>query len=182
MPNFARALHGVFVKGREIGRHLGPDPIRPAERDTMGQNMKKTRWILGGVTAFFALLCALEAYKVWKGWDGPGTMVLIVGGIFAIISVIFFLFPSRETATKWPDRKELIRMGVIGGSFALYINFMEWVGYLLGTWLFLAVIAKYISPSRLSVILIWTGAVAIGTYIIFKKYLFMYLPAGFIGI
>jgi len=109
-------------------------------------------------------------------------MALIVGGIFAVISAICLLFPSRETAARWPSRKELIRMGVIGGSFALYINFMEWVGYLLGTWLFLAFIAKYISPSRLSVILIWTGALAIGTYIIFKKYLFMYLPAGFIGI
>jgi len=144
--------------------------------------MKRTDRILGGVTAFFTLLCSLEAYRVWKGWDGPGTMALIVGGIFAVISAIFFLFPSREIAARWPSRKELIRMGVIGGSFALYINFMEWVGYLLGTWLFLAFITKYISPSRLSVILIWTGALAIGTYIIFKKYLFMYLPAGFIGI
>jgi len=145
--------------------------------------MRYTNKILGGVMGGFGLLCFFEAYRIWNGWEGTGTMALIVGGIFIVISIIFLLFPSRETTSiQWPGRKEMLSIGVIGGSFALYITSMKWVGYPISTWLFLAVVTKYNSPSRISTTLIWTGAVAVGTYIIFKKYLLMYLPAGFIGI
>jgi len=139
--------------------------------------------ILGGVMGGLGLLCLFEAYRIWNGWEGTGTMALIVGGILIVISIIFLLFPSRETTSiQWPSKKEMLSIGVIGGSFALYISLMEWLGYTLTTWLFMAAVTKYISNRRISIILIWTGAVAVGTYIIFKKYLLMYLPAGFIGI
>lgn len=133
--------------------------------------------------AGFGLLCLTEAYRIWNGWDGTGTMALLVGGVCSLLSVIYLLFPSPNTTSiQWPSRKEWISIGLIGGPFALYLTFMNWLGYLISTWLFLAIVAKYISPTRTSVILIWTGAVAIGTYIVFKKYLMMYLPGGFLGI
>lgn len=145
--------------------------------------MRSEDRIMGAVTAGFGLLCIFEAFRIWKGWDGPGTMTFFVGGIFLVVSVFFFVSPRREsTPIKWPSKKEMVSMGVIGGSFGLYVYLMEWLGYLVDTWVFLAFVAKYISPTRLSVIVAWTGAVAVGTYIIFKNYLFIYLPAGFIGI
>lgn len=145
--------------------------------------MKFVDRIIGLVMAGFGLLCLTEAYRIWNGWDGTGTMVLLVGGIFSVLSAIYLLFPSPDTTSiQWPSRKEWLSIGLIGGPFALYLTFMNWLGYMISTWLFLAIVAKYISPTRISVILIWTGAVAIGTYIVFKKYLMMYLPGGFLGI
>ena len=131
------------------------------------------------------LICFFEAYSIGMGLEGPGTMPFIVGIICTLTSIIFLFFPSRKNKPMTlPDKNkiEIRSIGVVGGSFALYIYFMDLVGYALGTWIFLAVIVKYISPTRLYIILIWTGAVAVGTYIIFKKYLFLPLPAGFLGI
>lgn len=145
--------------------------------------MKFVDRIIGLVMAGLGLLCLTEAYRIWNGWDGTGTMALLVGGIFSVLSAIYLLFPSPDTTSiQWPSRKEWLSIGLIGGPFALYLTFMNWLGYMISTWLFLAIVAKYISPTRISVILIWTGTVAIGTYIVFKKYLMMYLPGGFLGI
>lgn len=145
--------------------------------------MKFADRIIGGVMALFAIICFVETNRIWNGWGGTGTMTLIVGGICIVISIIFLIFPSRETTSiQWPVKKEMLSIGVIGGIFALYINLMNWLGYPISTWLFLAVVTRYISPRRISTILIWTGMVAVGTYIILNKYLFMSLPAGFIGI
>ncbi len=145
--------------------------------------MRSADPILGVALAALGALCLFESFRLKGGWQGAGTMPLIVGTILLITSFVLLLSTSHaSTPIQWPSRKEIRGMGVIGGSFGLYIYVIDWLGYALGTWLFLAIVARYISPSRLSVILIWTGAVAIGTYIIFKKYLFMYLPEGFIGI
>lgn len=139
--------------------------------------------ILGGVIGLLGLFCLIEAYRIWNGWEGTGTMPLIVGGISIFLSVIFLVFPSHETTpVRWPNKKEMFSIGMIGGSFAFYISIMNWVGYPISTWFFLAFVARYISSNRTSVILLWTGVAAVGSYIIFKKFLDMYLPVGFIGI
>jgi len=49
--------------------------------------MGRRNYLMGGVTAFLGLLCLIETYRIWTAWDGPGTMTLIVGGIFAAVSV-----------------------------------------------------------------------------------------------
>ncbi len=139
--------------------------------------------ILGGVFGLLGLFCLIEAYRIWNGWDGTGIMPLIVGGIFIFLSAKFLLFPSQETMPmRRLNRKEMVGVGVIGSAFAFYISIMNWVGYPLSTWFLLAFVAKYISPTRASIILLWTGAVAIGSYILFKRFLGMYLPVGFVGI
>jgi hypothetical protein len=139
--------------------------------------------VLGVVLAMFAVLCLGEAYRIWNGWDGTGTMALIVGGVFTILAVRFLVFPSAEhTAIEPPSRNEWFGMAAVGGPFALYLIVINWLGYVLSTWLLLAVVSKLIAPTRTAAILAWTGAVAIGTYILFKRYLMMYLPAGVLGI
>lgn len=129
------------------------------------------------------LSCFLETFRVWNGWDGTGVMVLVTGGLFLVLMIIFLIFPDRSiTSIQWFSKKEMLHMGILSGAFALYIILMDELGYLLATWLFLVGVTKYISPSKILTILIWTGVVALGTYIIFKKYLGMYLPIGLIDI
>jgi hypothetical protein len=130
-----------------------------------------------------SLACFIEASRVWNGWDGTGVMVLVTGGLLLILMVIFLVFPDRSISPiQWFSKKEMLHMGILSGAFALYIILMDELGYLLATWLFLVGVTKHISPSRIYTILIWTGVVALGTYIIFKKYLGMYLPVGLIDI
>ena len=149
----------------------------------MVDGMRIADLIVGLVLALLGLICLYEAHRIWVGWEGTGTMALIVGAIFIILSAIFLLNPSRPTTgIEWPGKKQLVGITVIGVSFALYNQLMGFLGYPLSTWLFLCGIGRYISGSRTLTTVIWTGAVAVGTYIIFKTYLHMYLPAGFLGI
>ncbi len=145
--------------------------------------MKFADRILGGIMGFLGVFCFVEAYRIWNGWDGTGVMPFLAGWISIILSVMFLVFPSRDTTPfQWPERKEISKIAIIGASFAFYIGLMNWVGYFIITWLFLAGITKYTSSDRISVILLWTGAVAGATYLIFKRFLGMYLPPGLIGI
>ena len=137
--------------------------------------------IFGSVMAVLGASCFIEAHRVWNGWGGTGTMPVIVGTIFALLSVLILATPSR-VFSEIPSihGKEIFSVLFIAGSFALYIFIMGWIGYFLSTWLFLAVVTKYMSRGRLAIIIIWTGVVAIITDIVFREYLGLYLPRGLI--
>lgn len=138
---------------------------------------------LGGILGILGLVCLNEAREVWSGWDGTGLMLLLVGGILLVLMFAYVFFPSRSgVQVKWFNKGETLQIAVVAASFALYVALMNQLGYVFSTWLFLAGITGYISPRRFSITLIWTGAVAIGTYIIFKHYLGMYLPVGLMRI
>ena len=137
--------------------------------------------IFASVMAVLGASCFIEAHKVWNGWGGTGTMPVIVGIIFALLSAVILATPSRVfNEIQAIDRKEILSVLFVAGSFALYIVIMNWIGYFLSTWLFLAVVTKYMSRGRLAIIIIWTGVVAITTDIVFKEYLGLYLPRGLI--
>jgi hypothetical protein len=139
--------------------------------------------ILGGVVGVLSLICFIGAYQLWDGWAGPGTLPLIVGTIFLFLAVGFWVFPSKDQAPIFSfERRMMAHMGVTLGSFAAYILFIEWLGYPLATWLLLLVLVRSMKRGSIYKILIWTGMVSVGTYIIFKTYLAMPLPAGFIGL
>jgi hypothetical protein len=139
--------------------------------------------VIGGVMGILGLVCLIEAHRLWRGWRGPGTMPLLVGGLYIFLFVMFLLFPSRDTKPiQWPRGRELFSVSYIGGCFAGWFIIMKWVGYPISTWIFLSVVAKYISPGRIWAILLWMGALTVASYIIFKGFLNMYLPTGFMGI
>ncbi len=145
--------------------------------------MRSVDRVIGGIAGVLGLLCLFEAHRLWMGWQGAGTIPLFLGVVFILSSVGFFLIPSQETGTiQWLNKKETVPIAIIGGSFAIYISIMDWVGYPISTWLFLAVVEKYIFRGRILFVLIWTGVLTIGTYVVFKVYLGAYFPSGFIGI
>lgn len=131
---------------------------------------------------FIAIFCFTEAHRVWIGWEGTGTMPLIVGGIFTLLALSLLVFPApKAVPVVWYSKGEMFRIGMITLYFALYLSLMGWLGYMVNTWLLLAAVSKQLSTRKISGILIWTGAVAVGTYFIFRKYLHVPLPVGFIG-
>ena len=138
--------------------------------------------LLGGIIGIFGFLCFVEAYGIWTGWQGAGTMPIIVGGICIILAVLFIVNPTRKSdPIEFYSKKELCRIGTISTSFAIYLIVVDWLGYSLATWLLLSVVTRSTSTSRILNILIWTGAVAVGTGVIFRKFLSVSLPVGFIG-
>jgi len=143
--------------------------------------MKPVDRIIGVFMALLSVLCFWETHRVWNGWGGTGSMPLIVGSIFGLLSVIFFITP-HQVRVESVNRKEAVGLLFIGGSFALYIVIINWLGFLISTWLFLAIVAMYISRSRPLSTIVWTGAVAACAHFIFRYLLGMYLPTGFMRV
>ena len=138
--------------------------------------------LLGGIIGIFGILCFVEAYRLCTGWQGAGTMPIIAGGICIILAAFFIVTPTRKSDPfEFYSKKEIFRIGTISTSFAIYLIVVDWLGYSLATWLLLSVVTRSISTSRILNILIWTGAVAVGTGVIFRKFLSVSLPVGFIG-
>ncbi len=138
--------------------------------------------LTGGIIGIFGILCFVEAYRLWTGWQGAGTMPIIVGGICMILAVLFMAVPIRKSEpSEFYSKKEISRISTISASFAIYLIVIDWIGYSLSTWILLAIVTRATSNSRILNTLIWTGAVAVGTGIIFRKFLSVSLPVGFMG-
>ena len=138
--------------------------------------------LTGGIIGVLGILCFVEAYRLWTGWQGAGTMPIIVGGICIILAVFFVAVPIRKNEpSEFYSKKEILRISTISVSFAIYLIVIDWIGYSLSTWILLAIVTRATSTSRILNTLIWTGAVAAGTGIIFRKFLSVSLPVGFMG-
>jgi hypothetical protein len=132
---------------------------------------------LGGIS----LLCFWETYRIWNGWAGPGSVPLIVSILLAINSISFLIVSSKEaTQFTWPSNKSAARICGIAGLFAFYIIIVQWLGYLISTWFFMAAVSRVVAPDRfkLYVLIIWTGLVSLCLYIIFIDLLSVHLPSG----
>jgi hypothetical protein len=130
-----------------------------------------------------SLLSFIESYRLWSGWDGPGTLPLIMGFVFLSLILGFLVFPSKEKVEEiLPPRKLLKHMAITVGAFALYLLLIKWLGYPLATWILLFVIVKSMTAGFSWVTVVWTGLVSFGTYYVLKFYLAMPLPSGFIGL
>ena len=140
-------------------------------------------FILGGLMLSLSLLCLFVAHRLWNGWDGPGTMPLIVGTILLFLALGFWVVPSKDRMDFPLFKKRMaLPMFVTLGSFALFIIFVKWIGYPLSSWLLLFTLVESMKRGALFKTAIWTGMVSVCSYILFKIYLAMPLPAGFMGI
>lgn len=143
---------------------------------------ERDRW-LGGLWGLLAVACLAEAKEVWNGWDGTGVMLLIIGSVFLVLAISFIFAPvivSNRVALF--SRAEAVHVGVTASSFALYVLLMAQMGYFLSTWAFLLGLATYIARRRFLITVVWTGAVAVLSYVVFKELLGVYLPSGPFGI
>ncbi len=143
--------------------------------------MKCAIRLLGASLAGISLLCFWETYRIWNGWAGPGTVPLMVSILLGINSTGFLILSSKEnTQFEWPNKKSVSKICGITGLFAFYIITVQWVGFPISTWFFMAAVNRLVSPGRFKpyVLITWTGLVSIGLYIMFVHLLSVHLPSG----
>jgi len=143
--------------------------------------------ILGIILMVLALVCLVEGFLVWNGMGGTGFMPVIMGGVFAGLSLGLLISWSgkRESSNiPWPSRAVWIQISFIFLAMVFYILLLPWVGYLLGTTILLGALVWNMGRGRISwkFGLIFGVVVSTITYVVFKKWLNMPFPSGFFGI
>jgi hypothetical protein len=69
--------------------------------------------IISSFMAVLSISCFTESYRLWNGWDGPGTLPLMVGCIFLFLTVCLLVFPSGDgTENLLPGGKTVEHMGI----------------------------------------------------------------------
>ena len=144
----------------------------------------------GVVIAGFAALVCFEASKLSFGSTripGPGFLPLVGGIILFVLSLLFVLQtiikregPSRADESPWSG----VQWQQVPATLAVllvYALLVQRVGYLVCTWILMTFLFWDRVAKRKHYAVIISLAVTIVTYVIFKGFLKIRLPAGVLG-
>ena len=141
--------------------------------------------ILGGILLVLALGCFIEGIRVWDGMGGTGFMPALLGVIFALLSPGLLIARPKNQASlsiPWPLKAGWLQIGLIFLCMVLYTLLLPWVGFLPGTTLLLTALVCVMGRVRRGYGLIFGFLVSLITYVVFKVWLNMPFPAGFLGV
>ncbi len=120
-------------------------------------------------------------------WHNPGAGFwplgagLFIGGLAAInfLRSSFLDRPAADRSHWYPKRWPRI-VGVIA-ALMIYTVLLDWLGFLLGTFLLLVFLFRTPEPQRWTIALAGSALVALTTYGIFDRWLKVQLPVGPLG-
>lgn len=143
--------------------------------------------ILSGLLlAMLGFLTAWASMSIAEGAGGrlhPRTFPLILGGLLAIggLGLSFnalFRRSGQEKAIDWPDRKGWKSWMVALAAMTLYIGLSDPLGFLIGTFLFVAGFIWYFGRYNPAVALLFALGLVGFVYFIFIRLLELTLPMG----
>jgi len=143
-----------------------------------------SEFLVGLILFLFGLLAIRESKKLSIGSlhaPGPGFFPFWLGCLVALFSLIFLigLLMGKVEANRgqW---KELLWQKVAFSSVILfaYSLTLEFIGYLAGTFLLLGILLRLIEKKNIPLVLGLSAFISLGTYFLFKYWLFIQLPRG----
>lgn len=117
---------------------------------------------------------------------GPGFFPTLIGGIFSLLSLALFLSASskgeqlRERPKICGEKKSRERVFFALLSLVFFLTFLNSLGYILTTFLFLFSLLKLVGKRRWVSSILTAILVALGSYAIFKMGLGVSLPKGLV--
>jgi putative tricarboxylic transport membrane protein len=136
-----------------------------------------------------AILATLEARKLNLGEfgrPGPGFFPFYLALLFSIVSLALIFGSLRvaadmQASAQATNRVRAEKVVVTLAGLIVYAFLLEWLGFLLATFLLMLFLFKAVDPLR------WHAAIAASlmtsllSYVVFKKWLQVLLPTGSLG-
>jgi putative tricarboxylic transport membrane protein len=135
---------------------------------------------LGIVICIFSVRLTLGTLRN----PGPGFLPFATGAILAGLSFIYHLQSrgslSAENKPKpiWKDKDRGVKMVLTVFALMGYSLAMEYLGFLMSTFVFLAFLLRFIEPQRWSVVLWGSLLTSSASFLIFEVLLQCQLPRG----
>jgi putative tricarboxylic transport membrane protein len=117
---------------------------------------------------------------------GPGFFPTVIGGIFSLLSVALFITasskknPIPDQGSFWKEKKNWKKVSLALFSLIFYLIFLNYLGYILTTFLFLLSLLKFVGKRRWGSSILTAIVVSLGSYVIFKVGLGVSLPKGLV--
>jgi len=119
---------------------------------------------------------------------GPGFLPFWLGVVMGLLSIALLIKTTFQTERVKMIRElfaKKIRWGkvfyVLAGLI-LYAFLMDYLGFLLITFLFIAFLTRFIDPQSWKKVIGWALVGSVGSYLIFEVWMKLRLPKGFFGI
>ena len=117
---------------------------------------------------------------------GPGFFSFLAGTLLGTLSFIVFLQsfrkqPGEQGKPFWSNRKRGLKMVYVIIALILFTIGLKFLGYILGTFLFIGFLMRGIEPQKWPVVLMSSSLGALISYGIFKCWLDLPLPTGILG-
>lgn len=113
---------------------------------------------------------------------GPGFFPLWIGIVMAFLSALLFLTTRAPNRAFGEGLAGLRRVGLVAGSFLLYIALMGYLGLLLSLTLLVAFVLRFVEEKSWRASLGASLLIAVNCYLLFKAWLGVPLPKGPLGI
>ena len=117
---------------------------------------------------------------------GAGFFPAFVGGILSLLSLGLLLKTALEKGSLsarqpfWKEKDSWVKVSLVVGSLIFYMAFLEFLGYIATTILFILFLLKLVGKKSWLVSVVMAVLVSMGSYALFKMALGVYLPKGLI--
>ena len=146
------------------------------------------------ITSF--VLLVLSGYVIRESWlmpasatfgPGPGFLPLWLGVLLAALALILLVTAWRRRVTEkdghspFPGGRALLSVGLVLLGLALYTVLMEWLGFLVDTFLFVAYLLGIVEKERWPMTFLTAILTTAALYVIFQLLLTITLPRNMFG-
>jgi putative tricarboxylic transport membrane protein len=155
-----------------------------------------TRHRLPGELGFILLLIAFSAFLLWQAWRISGFESITSAGVFPMaaalvmllsLAVVFVRSMRVPREAQAPDESRLghfvrrLSPGVVVSfsvAIVVYMLVMEWLGFLLSSFLFLVVSMRLLGSARWILNLLLSAVMLAAIYVVFHTAFSVVLPEG----
>lgn len=150
-------------------------------------------WLLAGLVALGLTIYAVPSasgglYQQPRMWPGAAATIMIIAGVYILVSGVVANRPTADVpAAEGSDhdsaeqggevRQPLGHVYVVGAIIA-YLLALDWIGYIISTFLLALAIMFAMRARRVLVVLTVSIIVALGTAYLFGELLGVALPRG----
>jgi putative tricarboxylic transport membrane protein len=142
-------------------------------------------FLFGGITALLSLRMPIGTFRM----AGTGMFPLLLGILLMILSGAFVLkifFQGKEEQVKKDASIESsgspIQLILFLGTMVLATLFFNQLGYPLTSFLLMVALLRILGIKRWNLNILISGVTAVGSYLLFVKWLDIPMPKGWIGI
>jgi putative tricarboxylic transport membrane protein len=116
---------------------------------------------------------------------GPGFFPAVIGGVLSSLSVSLFVTAARrkgpsEKESFWKQEGSWVKIVPSLLSLVFYLAFLDFLGYLLTTGLFILFLLKFVGKKGWGASILMAVIVSVGSYAMFRMGLGVLLPKGLI--
>jgi putative tricarboxylic transport membrane protein len=132
----------------------------------------------------FSILVCIEAYRLDIGSyrnPGSGFFPFWVGIVLGILSFLFLIqkFLKREKKEEMAFQKvDWRKILLVIASLYVYALVLEKIGFILSTFLLVAVLLKFVDNKKWYILIFVGGSSALACYLVFELWLQSHLPKG----